>query len=379
MIVKSFLKWSETAKTADRCKAAAALTRAYALGHMDQSERQAAEAALALLIEDPSPKVRLALAEGLAQLDHAPRAIVLGLAADQIEVAARVIALSPVLADNDLIEIVAGGRQALQQFVACRRPLSVAVAAALAEVGEAGAVADMLDNPHVRIARISLRRIAERFGDDCELRARLFERPDLPCDVRQALVERLGAALAGSDFVRSAIGGSRGRKITEEACMNATLRLAETVEAQEIPALVEHLRMSGRLTPAFLIHALCAGNVDFFAAAVVSLSGMGDQRVRGILVDGRETAMRALYRAIGLSGEMAQVFVSATLIWRAASRSLTGIDTGRVTQQLIERHACDAERHPAVGELLRLVETLHFNWRRQVSRDYAQALAAEAA
>ena len=48
--------------------------------------------------------------------------------------------------------------------------------------------------------------------------------------------------------------------------------MAETVYADEIPALVEHLRMSGRLTPAFLIHALCAGNVDFFASAVVSLS-----------------------------------------------------------------------------------------------------------
>ncbi|MDZ7602709.1 MAG: hypothetical protein U1A06_15155, partial [Hoeflea sp.] len=91
------------------------------------------------------------------------------------------------------------------------------------------------------------------------------------------------------------------------------------------------------------------------------------------------TAMRALYRAIGLSGELASVFVSATLIWRSASRSQSSIDTGRVTNELIERHARDAEREPAVGELLRLVETLHFNWRRQASRDYAQVLAAEAA
>lgn len=379
MIIKSFLKWSETAKTADRCKAATALTRAYAFGRMNQSDRHAAEAALALLLEDPSPKVRLALAEGLATVAHAPRGIILGLVNDQIEVAGRVIALSPVLADNDLVEIVASGRSALQQFVAFRRSLSVAVAAALAEVGEAGAVADMLDNAHVAIARISLRRIAERFGDEPEIRARLFERSDLPCDIRQALVERLGAALARSDFVRSAIGGSRGRKVTEEACMTATLRMAETVHTEEIPALVEHLRISGRLTPAFLIHALCAGNVDFFASAVVSLSGMSDARVRGILVDGRETAMRALYRAIGLGGDLAPVFVSATLIWRAASRSQTSIDTGSVTNELIQRHARDAERQPSVGELLRLVETLHHNWHRQASRDYAHALAAEAA
>ena len=379
MIVKSFLKWSETANTDERCRATLALTRAYAQGHMDQSERQAAEAALALLLEDPSPKVRLALAEGLAVVEHAPRGIVLALAADQIEVAGRIIALSPVLADNDLIEIVASGRSSLQQFVAFRRPLSVSVAAALAEVGETDAVADMLDNPHVSIARVSLRRISERFGDDPEIRGRLFDRPDLPCDVRQALVERLGAALAGSNFVRSAIGGRRGLKVTEEACVNATLRLAETVVQDEIPALVEHLRISGRLTPAFLIHALCAGNVDFFASAVVSLSGMSDGRVRGILIDGREAAMRALYRSVGLGADLAPVFVTATLIWRAASRNRASIDTGRVTTELLQRHAGDAERHPPVAELLRLVENLHFNWCRQASRDYAHALAAEAA
>ncbi|WP_412048987.1 DUF2336 domain-containing protein [Hoeflea sp. Naph1] len=379
MIVKSFLKWSETASTSERCRATKALTQAYAEGHMDPSERNAAEAALSFLLEDPSPKVRLALAEGLATVEHAPRSIVVALAADQLEVAGRIIALSPVLGDSDLIEIVASGRSSLQQFVAFRREVSVSVAAALAEVGTARAVADMLDNPQVSVARISVRRIAERFGDDAEIRSRLFDRADLPCDVRQQLVERLGAALAGSNFIRSAIGGSRGRKVTEEACLSATLRLAETVVQDEIPALVEHLRMSGRLTPAFLMHTLCAGNVDFFAAAVVSLSGISDSRVRGILVDGREAAMRALYRSIGLDRELAPVFVTATLLWRAASRRSGGMDTGRVSSELMSRHAADAQRQPAVADLLRLVESLHLIWHRQASRDYAHALAAEAA
>lgn len=379
MIVQSFLKWSETAKAGDRCRAASALARAYAQGKMEDGERLAAEAALSYLIEDPSPKVRLALAEELALAAHLPRSIALALAADQIEVAGRIVALSPALADSDLIDLVAGGRSTLQQFVAFRRPLSAPVSAALVEVGAACAVADLLDNQRAAIARVSLRRAAERFGDDPVIRSKLFDRSDLPCDVRQGLVERLGVALAGSDLVRSAIGGSRGRKITEDACVSATLGMAETVDQEEIPALVEHLRISGRLTPAFLMHALCAGNVDFFAAAVVSLSGLSDSRVRGILIDGREAAMRALYRSVGLSGELAAVFVSATLIWRDASRQRSGADTGQVATLLIERHAKDALIHQSVGELLRLVEAMHMNWRRQVSRDYAHALAARAA
>ena len=137
--------------------------------------------------------------------------------------------------------------------------------------------------------------------------------------------------------------------------------------------------MAGRLTPAFLIHALCAGNVDFFASAVVSLSGMNDSRVRGILIDGRETAMRALYRAIGLGSDLAPVFVTATLIWRSASRLNATLDTGQVTKQLMQLHARDAQLQPSVAELLRLVESMHFSWHRHASRTYAHALAAEAA
>ncbi|KJS16731.1 MAG: hypothetical protein VR78_06940, partial [Hoeflea sp. BRH_c9] len=88
---------------------------------------------------------------------------------------------------------------------------------------------------------------------------------------------------------------------------------------------------------------------------------------------------RALYRSIGLGGDLAPVFVTATLIWRAASRNHSSIDTGSVTSELMRRHAGDAARDPAVASLLRLVETLHMNWLRQSSRDYAHALAAEAA
>lgn len=354
------------------------LALAYSEGKLAGDQGPAAEAAMTMLLEDPSPKVRIALADGIAASPRAPRGLILALAADQIEVAGRVAALSPVLTESDLVDLVASGRTALQQVIAHRRPLGVAVCAAIAEVGADTAVIDMLDNPAARIARISLKRIAERLGDHPEIRAQLCDRADLPCETRQFLVEKVGAALAGFGLVRSAIGAERLHKVTEEACRMATLRLTGSVALEEMPALVEHLRMSGRLTPAFLMHALCAGNVDFFAAAIVSLSGMSDTRVRGILVDGREPAMKALYRATGLDGTIVPLFVSATLMWREASRR-GGTDTGAVTARLIERYGADAATNPAVGELLRLVEAMHLDWQRQVSRDYAAALVADAA
>lgn len=379
MLVQSFIRWSETAKASERAQAANALARAYSNGQMKEDERRAAEAAMAMLAEDASPKVRISLADGLASLAHAPRSLMLSLANDQIEVAARVIALSPVLSDSDLVDIVASGRTTLQQLTACRQPLGVAVCAAIAEVGADVAVMEMLDNKTAHVAGISLKRLSERFGDHPEIRAQLLDRADLPCTLRQYLVEKIGAALAGFGFAQSTMGGERLKKVTEEACRDATLRLTETVPQAEIPALVEHLRMAGRLTPAFLMHALCAGNVDFFAASMVSLSGVTDSRVHGILVEGRESSMRALYRESGLAANLVPLFISATLMWRQASRTAKGVEAGQVAEQLIIKHAEQAVSDHAVGDLLRLVENMHIAWQRQASRAYAQQLAGVAA
>ncbi len=87
----------------------AALARAYIKGELAFEDRCAAEAALTLLLDDPSSKVRQALAEALSLSPLAPPQIIAALASDQPEVAAMVLARSPLLSDLDLIERVAAG------------------------------------------------------------------------------------------------------------------------------------------------------------------------------------------------------------------------------------------------------------------------------
>ena len=70
MVVSHFLKWVNTAKVAERSAAAAALARAYVDRDLPFEDRCAAEAALTLLLDDPSSKVRLALADTLS-MSHA--------------------------------------------------------------------------------------------------------------------------------------------------------------------------------------------------------------------------------------------------------------------------------------------------------------------
>ncbi|MEX3009115.1 DUF2336 domain-containing protein [Hoeflea sp. TYP-13] len=378
MIVRKFIQWSETAGARDRARAANALARAFALSELSIDETRAAEAAMALLLDDPSPMVRQALAEALATSDKAPRAVIHGLARDQLDVAGIVVCCSPILKDQDLVDLAADGRPGIQRAIAMRHELRPAVCAALAEVAGLVPVSEMLDNFSACIAKVTLRRITERFGNEPDIRARLLERSDLPCDVRHALIVKVGDALAGSQFVAGIVGRSRIQRITRDACQTATLHLAGNIGGDEIPALVEHLRIAGKLTPAFLMHTLCIGNIDFFAAAIGSVAGVHDNRVRGILVDGRRNAIHALYTSGGIESAVGEVFVTATLLWRDATRSQTSPNALRITEALIEHYAYAGDGSP-IAELLTLVERMNLDFRRQAAKDYAVSIAFEAA
>src|SRR5436190_11000032 len=109
MIVRQFLHWVRTAAAAERADATSALGRAYLYSELGPDDRAAVEGALIMLLDDPSPLVRVALARALAFSQHAPPAVILGLAGDQPEVAAWVLEHSPLLVDGDLVDGVATG------------------------------------------------------------------------------------------------------------------------------------------------------------------------------------------------------------------------------------------------------------------------------
>jgi uncharacterized protein (DUF2336 family) len=371
VIIKAFLRWAETARTNDRAKAASMLSRAYLHSAMGGEERQAAGLALTYLLDDPSPVVRLSLAEALASSEEAPRAIILALAEDQPQIATTIIALSPVLEDADLVDLIGRGDAVTRGVIASRQWVSRAVCAAIAEVGDVPELLLLLDNPEAFVTRISLRRMAERFGHVPEIRNGLLLRDDLPADVRHLLVGHITAALSSCDLVRTTLAPARIERLGREADAMATLAIAGIVPHDELEILVEHLRAAGRLTPAFLIHALCCGRLDFFAGAVVNLSGLEERRVRPILATGRMHALRALFEACGLDRDVAMVFVDSVFLWRQVASSGAANGLENISGALVEKLDSRTVPHAVVSEIRDMVEQLHRADLRSNARAYA--------
>jgi uncharacterized protein (DUF2336 family) len=276
------------------------LARAYLYSDLSSEDRLAAEAAMIVLLDDPSPIVRRALADALASSGDAPLGVILALAQDQPEIAERVAAQSPMLADADLVDLVGTGEESVQCAIASREPLSRAVAGAISEVAGAAACLVLIENLLAETSVKSLARIAERHGQLSAIREALFAREDLQADTRQALVAKLSETLVRFVTERDWVPEERLQRAAREACERATVAIAAGKESDEIAVLVRHLVASGQLTSLLLLRALLSGNMCFLIEAFAELSGLAPERVAGVLSDRHAHGFRALYQRAGL-------------------------------------------------------------------------------
>ncbi|MBZ9745163.1 DUF2336 domain-containing protein [Mesorhizobium sp. CO1-1-7] len=372
VVVSHFLKWIYTARVSERAAAAHALARAYVNCELPFEDRCAAEAALTLLLDDASSKVRLAMAEAFSMSHHAPLQIISALAADQPEVAGVVLARSPLLTDADLINRVAASQKATQKLIADRPSVSMALSAAIAEVGEAEACAVLLANSGADIASLSFRRMAERHGHLPLVREALISDIRLPADCRHMLLVKLGETLKTSPLVMALMGAARADRVMRDACVKASVTLIEGTRQEEHAALIEHLRLRGDLTASFLIRTIAHGKVDFFGSALVALSQQSEPRVRALLAGGHDVALQALFRSAGMAAATHAVILRALKIWREVANGKRVAGVQEVSWLMLK----ELGGQSAEGDLAALVKSIHLDALRENARGHALAIAA---
>lgn len=380
MIVRQFLQWVRQAPPGERAEATSALARAYLYSELSADDRAAAEGAMIMLLDDSSPLVRRALAEAFASAEEAPRVVIDALAADQVDVALPILRHSPLLLDEDLVDLIATGQTEVQVAIANREPVERGLAAAIAEVGGAEACLALLENCNADIATFSLERMIERFGHLAPIRENLLARDDLTMAMRQALLSKLSQTLAGFVAARQWMGLEHAEYATKEACEKATVALAADTPYEEVGALIQHLRQSSQLTAGMLLRALLSGNVVLFEEALAELSGMPIDRVSGYIHDRNISGFRALYRKAGLPDVAYPAFREAIAAIRAGL--LLGEQGGvaRIKRGVAEHvlNACAAEAGSDNVSLLALLRRFAVEAAREEARLFCDGLVADA-
>lgn len=337
-----FVALSQSPNSEERGQAAHLAAKAY-LHHLGPADEQAAlYAALIGFLDDPSVKVRAALAYGLLHAREAPRPIILALLGDSTIISRAVVQYSPALIDADLMTLTRSDDPAILLAIAMREQVSERVADALLARHDLAVIAALLRRRDVHIRRERLDALALLHAEDAAMRGLLLDHPDLPATARLRLVDAAGAALRGARLVAGAITAPRLDQILRNAGDLALTGIGEREAARAEIAYAATLVVGDRISARVMLHAIIHGHVLFFADCVAELSALPRQKVFTLLETGSRSALNALLARCGI-GEAVRNLI-ARLVFHARAANLADDVAARhfvvtaLTEELIIEH-----------------------------------------
>ena len=237
--------------------------------HLSDAERAIILEILERLSHEVEMSVRLALANRLAERGDAPRELVRMLANDDLQVAQNILAGSPVLLDEDLIDIVRHRTKQHQLAVAIRKDISEDVSAALVETGNEDVIVTLLNNHDARVSSTVLEYLAEESRRVDAYQKPLVRRPDLPNEVAARMCAWVSDAIRSYIVSHYQIDPS---SLDEELAGAVSNVLTAEKEKNDAAAkLVDQLHTSGELNYEFVTKALQQGQIALFEFAMARL------------------------------------------------------------------------------------------------------------
>lgn len=313
---QAFADLCQSSDCDERGHAAHLAAMAY-LNHQGPADEHAAlYAVLINFLDDPSVKVRAALAYGLLHSSDAPRPIILSLLRDSPVIARAVLQYSPVLVDVDLLPVArTGGTEALLAIVE-RKALSLRLAAQLIASGEDAIILRLLRRTDIAIGAEVLSALASGKGSDATIRGALLARNDLPATARLALVRRVSESLKACRLVKGSLAPSRLDRLFQDGADTATSVIGEASGGGA--KYVEQLVGTDQINTRLLLHAVTSGHVVFFSACLAALAGVSADKVFSLLAGGSRASLVALLSRCGLEPAIGRVLARIVILARTA-------------------------------------------------------------
>ena len=294
------------------------------------------------LVVETERDLRRRLAEKLATAAWAPNALINVLALDDIEIAAPIIAGSPVLSNVDLVRLLVEATIEHQIAVARRPELAQSVVSAILERSEPAVLTALAENHTAHLSEADMGELTEAAKTIASLRAPLSEHPRLTSRLAERLYLLVGLALRKGLADRFTLD----EPSLDDALAAALARAQHGVDPQTSPRtqrdgerddmeqrLVEKLHTAGQLRPGYLIRALREQRLGVFTAALAVLGPFDIEHVRTTLSSDRPELLALACAAIGIDRSVFPDILQMV-------RDLNGGQPGGGEES--SRRACDA-------------------------------------
>lgn len=290
-----------------RCHLAAKVARlAPQLDEEDKEQaRDAIVRTLELLARDQTRRVRQILAEALRDLADAPPSVVQRLARDsEAVVACPLLEFSPLLSDQDLLEIIAEGCPSANLSAISRRPkLGPTVADAVVATDDQPGIAALLANDSAQIREETLDRLVTRAEVVTAWQAPLVERPRLSPGTIRKLATFVADHLLNKLQSRKDLDEDTARRVADEVHrrLDGDPPQSEAVAGEaELP-----LDQAGGLDDEALLQALARGDRDLVRQGLAQAADLSAPLVERILSSGSAKVITALAWKAGFSMHVA--------------------------------------------------------------------------
>jgi uncharacterized protein (DUF2336 family) len=322
----------------ERAGAAQKICRRIDASELTGADREYAEQILAMLASDTAVLVRRTLAVTLRNSPNLPHDIAMKLAKDVEAVAVPVLKNSPVLSDEDLVEIVLSGSAEKQVAVARRETVSEGVAEVISLYGDRAAVEAAALNEGASFSDAAYSGILKRFPSDDGVKSALVGRPVLPLHITEKLVAMVSGELFDRLVNKHELPPQLAIEIASGARERATLDLVEQAGLSTDPArFVQQLHLNGRLTPSLIMRALCLGHVQFVEFALAELAGVPRSKSWLLIHDAGTLGLKTIFERAGLPSGMFTAFRMAVDVYHKTEMDGLPGDRDRFRQRMVER------------------------------------------
>lgn len=269
----------------------------------EQTQRYVVQA-LETLAKDQATRVRQILANALKDVAHAPPSVIQRLARDAEElVATPVLEFSPLLSDQDLIEIIeAGCASGNLKAISRRKGLGPTVADAIVSTDDESAIAALLENKSAQIREQTLDDLVERAALITIWHKGLVERPRISSKAAQKLATFVAAALLDKLQARQDLDTETARRVAQEVHrrlvegQNPDAVGGDAMDDTEVGSTAGHDAESEAMS-----QALADGDRGLVQSGLALRCGFRENVVEKILGSGSPKAITALAWKAGLS------------------------------------------------------------------------------
>jgi len=307
---------------------------------LTEPERAFAVKLMDRICEDVSALVRRALAITLRSSPNLPRHIAQTLIADIDSIAVPILSSSPVLTDNDLVDVLKSRAAYKIRAIAQRKKLSLHISHAIVSFGDSAATANLAANDGALISPETAGVIAELYADDDLIREASLARHDMPPTIISKLIESSASKIDASLRTYPGVSDRRAAQISRDTQERSqSYVIGQGWPENRLRDYARALDKSGKLTPRLILRSAGRGDMRFVVAALSVLGGQTIEKTRLMVMSTTGLGTKAMALRARFTVPQIDVLLACLQTYLAVereNRALTTIDFQRsVAERLL--------------------------------------------